>query len=100
MTEPVSAHRYAYVRADDPDRFGAELVTLLDAIDAEGGTLVHLSTQAVPRAGSPDGLRFVGQVAFRPGFGAASVVDVLEATSVEPQPGIEEQVAAIVEGVR
>ena len=97
MTDPIAGHRYAHVRADDPDRFAGELVALLDAIQESGGALVHLSTQALPNAGAPGGLLFVAQVVYRAGLGETEE-SITAATAVEPQPGIEEQVAAIVDG--
>lgn len=97
MTEPLAGHRYAHLRADDPNRFGADLVALLDAIQDSGGMLLHLSTQVLSDADAPGVLLFVGQVVYRAGLGEAEAVASAAATA-EPQPGIEEQVAAIIDG--
>lgn len=90
----TTRHRYASVRDPDPDAFGAALSGLLDRIGDDGGSIVHLSTQAVADAGR---LLYVGHVVYRTlAVGGAAIVDV-PAQAEEPMTLMEEQVAEIVD---
>ena len=94
MNDATARHRYASVRDPDPDAFGAALSGLLDRIGDDGGSVIHLSTQAVGDAGR---LLYVGHVVYRAlAFGGAALIDV-PAQAEESMTLMDEQVAEIVD---
>lgn len=90
----TTRHRYVSVRDPDPGAFGAALAGLLDRIGNDGGSVIHLSTQAIDDAGR---LLYVGHVVYRAlTLDGAAVVDV-PAQAEEPMTLLDEQVAQIVD---